>query len=608
MKCTKKTTIVITLILTFLLMMTTQIKAATVGKVTDLELRKQNSTIYLNWSSVSNADGYHIYINTSGNGYKCIGATTKTSVGLIGFDSNKTYTVKVCAYEKQSDGSRVNGAYSDEVKIDLGIEESELGQVKNFTAVENSGFANLNWDEVSGATGYIVYVTIGTDGGAMAQEIKGTAAMISGLSEGVTYNFWVQAYKESSNSKIEYGKASEVRKITVKSNSSDEITKPDRVKNVEVTVDKNKATVTWDKANNATGYDVYLKTGSGEYEQYKSTSSTKLTISNLEYDTTYRVKILSYNKENGKVYADSYSTYVKFTTEKEEVVKPDKVENVEVKVTENKATITWDKADNATGYDVYLKEENGTYQKYKSTTSTKLTISNLEYDTTYRVRIRSYNKKNSETVYANSYSSIVKFTTEEITKLDKVSNLTAEVKHRNEAYISWWKVENADGYEVYLSEENGSYKKVLDTELNSEILYSLEYKTDYKVKVRAYKKVDGEKIYSSYSNIAKFETEKYVASEASTVLGRVKNLKYNVEGGTVYLEWNNISKADGYEIEFTVPGIGGVTILKADGNRKAISGLTNKDYCYTARVRAYRTVNGKTEYGEYSYIARFTAE
>jgi len=63
-----------------------------------------------------------------------------------------------------------------------------------------------------------------------------------------------------------------------------------------------------------------------------------------------------------------------------------------------------------------------------------------------------------------------------------------------------------------------------------------------------------------------------------------------------------------YEIEFTVPGIGGSNKFTVYTNSREISGLTNKQYNYTAKIRAYKYVNGRLVAGQYSNIVEFRAK
>ena len=124
----------------------------------------------------------------------------------------------------------------------------------------------------------------------------------------------------------------------------------------------------------------------------------------------------------------------------------------------------------------------------------------------------------------------------------------------------------------------------------------------YKAKVRAYKNVNGKKVYGEYS-----VTKQFKPTTVTSEVNRVTGLTASVVKDEVTLNWNKVSGADGYEIRFYVPGIGYMTI-PTTSNRRVISGLTEKQYAYKAKVRAYKNINGKKVYGEYSIEKSFTGK
>ena len=89
---------------------------------------------------------------------------------------------------------------------------------------------------------------------------------------------------------------------------------------------------------------------------------------------------------------------------------------------------------------------------------------------------------------------------------------------------------------------------------------------------------------------------------------RVSNVKANVKGDTVTLTWSKVPNALYYEVDLVIPGLGGSNKYTVYTNSRTISGLTEKEYAYTARVRAYKYVDGKLVSGEYSYAVEFTAK
>ncbi len=73
------------------------------------------------------------------------------------------------------------------------------------------------------------------------------------------------------------------------------------------------------------------------------------------------------------------------------------------------------------------------------------------------------------------------------------------------AYVKWKKVSGASGYEVYrATSKTGKYIKVKTLTSGNTTSYTntkLASKKGYYYKVRAYRTVNGNKVYSSYSSI-----------------------------------------------------------------------------------------------------------
>ena len=605
MKCKKIITVIIATLLILLPMMTTPVQAA-VGKVYGLSANASGRGINFTWEKVTGADGYNLYINTENKGYELIGSVNGTKATVVGFTTNKVYKARVCAYELKN-GQKIEGTLSQEIAVNYNETEKNtaLSKITGLNATQSGEYINLTWNEISNATGYLIYANMPGFGYMNLGHVFSNNIFIKGGVAGKAYEFKVCAYKNT-NSGTVYGELSNSKSITVNNTKNEELklAKPTGIYVSNIT--KNKAFVEWDKVNNATGYEVYLAKENGSYSCITTTTRTYTEISGLNSDTNYKVIIVAYNDEQNKTVYSQDSSARSFRTDEDTttIEKVGQVKRVQVsRVYTDGAYITWDEAQNATNYDIYLAKENGIYKYVKNTTRTYAEISGLDSDTTYRVIIAPNDNRGN----AGTDSSAVSFTTQR-DEIKGISGFNVEVKHRNEAYLQWWEDDNADGYEVWAAKNGETFKKIDDVNESTYILYNLEYNTGYKVKVRAFEYRNGSKNYGDFSTIKYFTTEKYNRYEYSQNVGNVNNVTYYVVKDTVYLNWNKVSDADGYEIEFTVPGIGGTINMRTTTNSREISGLTEKDYKYTARVRAYRIVNGIYEYGQYSKIQKFSAK
>lgn len=606
----KKILTIMTLLVLLLLTMSTTIQAASVGKVYNLKATMNGSLIKLTWSSVSDATGYNVYVNDTK-----IGSVSTNQASLIGFSNNTTYRFKIAAY----DSKNREGTLSTEVKFTTTGKET-LAQVKNLTVTQVNGYVNLNWSSVNKADKYQIFVDVPNFGEVNIGEVTSTNAMVYGFKEGKKYGFSVRACQTLSSGELNYGEKSSIKYCTINynkddSNNNTEISNIGTVKDVKVSsITDTEVTVSWSKNSDADGYEVLLSKNNGTYKTVADKSGTKAYLYDLTPDTSYRVKVIPYEKVNGTKKYGEESSYVKFVTEEEEDYTPDKVKNVSVtKVTESSAYVSWSSVSNATGYNIYVSKNNGEFKYWGNTTSNNYTLKDLDDDTNYKVKVEAYRKVNGKE-YKGSYSTAKSFKTEEkkkTTTLDTVTHLEVEIKNRNEAYLTWWPVEDATGYEVYISKEGSGYKRITWTTDNIAILTSemLDYSTNYKVKVRAYKneyynKSEYKTIRGDFSSVKSFKTEKYDKTQNNPNVAKVTGVKTVVKGTSAYLTWNKVSEADGYEIYFTIPGMG-YTILYTNTNSREILGVTGKDYDYTARVRAYKYVNGVKTYGQYSDIVKF---
>lgn len=588
-------------------------KEADLDRVTGVKVETTGNVAKVEWNAVSEATGYEVYVDIPNYGFLKIGNATTNSAILMGFQTNGKYAVKIRAF-KGTNGKDGYGEFSSSKTFYINSEEldddkkEELDQIKDLEYDLKKDKVYLNWSRVKDADEYIVYISINGGNYSEIGRVTGREATINDLRENTTYKVKIAAYNKHDDV---YGKESKV--ITFKTDKSfEEKIELDKVRNLSVDIDGNRAYLDWSRVKDADKYEIYLSKNGKAYSLVGTVTKNSATISDLDYDTSYKVKVRAYNEKY-----DEYGTYSdikSFKTEEDDTIEVGKVKNIDIDVNGNRVDLDWSKVTNADEYEVYLSKNSGSYDLIGTVKNNNATISNLSYNTSYKIKIRAYNKKYDE---YGAYSDIESFKTEKnnndededddytSTSVGTVRGLDVDVKNRNEIALEWAAVSKADGYEVYLSEDGDPYELVLTTEYVRDIVTDLEYNTSYRVKVRAYKEVDGRKKYGSYSSVKSFKTEKYNSSINNEEVGKVKNVNASVTGSTVYISWKSVPGAVKYEIQFTVPGYGGATSIWSEGPGRTISGLTNKTSNYTARVRAYKYVDGRLVPGEYSDVVRF---
>ena len=280
---------------------------------------------------------------------------------------------------------------------------------------------------------------------------------------------------------------------------------------------------------------------------------------------------------------------------KQDAFKADMPANLQTKALNYKTIqVSWSSVDNADGYIVYRRTETGSWKKIAdqvtdiSYKDQKAVTGRVYY---YTVRAYSYTWGGKTVSSYNKDGVIGKVT------LGKVKIATAASENYNTIRVTWNKVFGANGYRVYRStSKNGKYTSIGSTAKNSAVTF-LDKKavtgTTYYYKVRAYRNVNGKKVYGSYSIAVK---GKAVLSAPSLSVGSTSK--------TAVLEWSRVKAADGYQVYASASKNGKYTRIKTTkGTGMTEEKLaTGKTRYY--KVRAYRKVNGKTVYGSFSKVKK----
>ena len=163
-------------------------------------------------------------------------------------------------------------------------------------------------------------------------------------------------------------------------------------------------------------------------------------------------------------------------------------------------TLKWNKTEGAEGYAIYMAtSKNGKYSKIKTVTGNTLDYKKTKLKTanTYYFKIRAYVEIDGSKKYGE-YSTILATSTKTKTPSLKIYN------GDKKATLKWNKVSGANGYEIYMAtSKNGKYSKIKTISKGNILKYKktkLKADKKYYFKIRAYRIVDGKKVYSSYSS------------------------------------------------------------------------------------------------------------
>ena len=591
---TKFVIVITTIVVLSLLLLTNNSQALTDFKIEKVDVTLTGTKAEISWNEVTDADGYDIYVELPIVGYQYAGSVLQNKVSIVGLEEAENYKVKVQAY-KVENNTRSFSDFSPEIEFKAGENttlSSEIGTVDNITGVSYGTTGLVQWNKVENADGYEVYANVGNSEFQNFGTVKSNKVEIKGMHENAVYSVKVQPFSQAENGEKTYGTFSAA--AVLKYDIGDTETKPDKVRNVKVSMNGNDATLTWNEVTDADGYEVVVKVPSkGEYT-YDAYDNQKV-LTDFTPNSTYTAKVRAYKYVDGDRFYGDFSSTVSIRYEREIGT----VQNLKVEVVDKDAFISWDSVNNADGYEMELTIP-GSGSEYIYTTKTNAEINNIDLkEGQYSVRVRACIENNGEREYGD-YSSRQYFQYEEkIEAPAKVTGLNAEV-NGTRVELDWNKVSGADGYEVELYIP-GEGTETFNATTNNKTIYNIDYTTrEYWVRVRAYVKDGNDKIYGDYSSKEYFQYEE-------EDLAKVTGLKVTMNGTDAKISWNSVKNADGYEVEIYLPGEGS-GIVETLTNSKKLYNLDSFNGEYWVRVRAYKEVGNRRIYGDFSSKKYFECE
>ncbi len=234
------------------------------------------NSVTLNWNSSPNATYYEARVyDTDDNSSYTVNVGTGTTYLLQGLSSGHNYEVKL----KACNASTCSG-FSNSVSFATLVQAPQ-----NVTANPQYYHANISWNGVYGASKYQVKLYYNNNHYVETKNVTNTQTEFEQLDPKKNYVVKVRA-KVNGN----YSSYSISQTFTL---DQDEI-KPD---NVQVSVSRITATVTWDSVPDAAKYGVELYDYSTSTSISENVTTNQITFNNLKGVNFYWVKVRSYNSE-----------------------------------------------------------------------------------------------------------------------------------------------------------------------------------------------------------------------------------------------------------------------------------------------------------------------
>lgn len=279
---------------------------------------------------------------------------------------------------------------------------------------------------------------------------------------------------------------------------------PDTVQNMQISkAGTNTVDLSWSPVSGADGYTVQILKN-GKWVSVGNFVGTSAQISGLLPGSVNYVHIAAYASSNGKTYIGNYNTAVKIETTVGAI-------NPRISAYANNfVTLTWNKQTAANGYEVFKYDASSKkYVLYKNITNPNTNtckVTGLASNKKYYFKVRAYQIDDSEKTYAPFGAVVSQYTSIAKPKLN-----SAKSTSKKKIKASWAKVSGASGYQVMWSTYKNfskNYKtKSVKAKYRSKTVTTAQSKKIYYVRVRAYKTINGKKVYSQWSNTKKVKTK-----------------------------------------------------------------------------------------------------
>ncbi len=236
-----------------------------------------------------------------------------------------------------------------------------------------------------------------------------------------------------------------------------------------------------------------------------------------------------------------------------------------------------------------VKVSGGSYKKIKTVTSASTvsyTDTSVSSGKTYYYYVKAYKGSTTGSYTAKSVKYLAPG------RISKLTNASKGIT------VKWSKVTGTSGYYIYRKTGSGSYKKVKTITKASTTSW-----TDTSVKSKNGTKYTYKVVPYSGSTKGSFTSKTTVRLNGVT-LSSVKN----ASSKKLTVKWKKNSKASGYQIQYSTSSTfakGNKTVMVSGSSKisKTIAKLT-KNKTYYVRIRAYKTISGKTYYSAWSSVKK----
>ncbi len=345
----------------------------------------------LKWNESAGAE-YIIY-KYDGKKYKKYKTVSKAKYNPKNLSSSAYTKLKVSAFKE------VNGIVYEGVSSKAFSVTTLPSAVKNLKVTTSSEGGKLEWKKIKGVTLYDIYIYSSKDKKfKKIGSTKTNSYTLKGKDAGKAYTLRVNPVIKTTYGTFTHSGT----KIKFR-------TKPEKVTELKTSAVKTTSfTLNWNKTKGTDRYYVYRYSASKKkYVKIATVKTNKYTHKELTPGKTYKYKIKSVRRIDGKDASVNTSSVFKVTT------LPDKVKEVKTSaVAKETLTLSWKSVSGAGSYQIYKYDKKK--DKYVSVATVKgkttYKVKNLSSGTSYKFKIKAVKTLGSKKYYS-SFSDIFTFKT-----------------------------------------------------------------------------------------------------------------------------------------------------------------------------------------------------
>lgn len=323
------------------------------------------ATIDITWDTMNDAIYKVYYKPSSESKYILSGETSLNTYTVEGLNASEKYDIYVQAYclteENTGEASEIISTYTC---------PSSVASFKIIS--EESHSISLSWDANPTGTSYYIYRSINDSEYELYKVSTETTLSETELNAGTVYSYKICSYLDKTN--LMSPASGPLRAVTTPYVTTGLVLSGNTAESIQLS---------WDYNETATGYIVYRRKGSGDFEYLASTTNTSYTDTGLDSGKNYRYKI--------QTYADTEEHTSEFSDVQKTSTLPAQAE-LKGKAGYGKLRLSWKAVSGAAGYYIYQQTGDNyiLINTIENPKSVSIVYENLTAGETYNYKVYAY--------------------------------------------------------------------------------------------------------------------------------------------------------------------------------------------------------------------------